>query len=356
MSHPRKRPLGRPPVRTPAIANSLREHIVSGKWAPGQRVPTRRELCRRLDCSPITMQQAMDILAAEGFVVSRVRNGTVVSDAPPHLADIAVVFSRQHEGNRFFAALAGEAQRPRDDALRTRCWDEIDEHIDNLDRQALADDVEHQRLAGIFFASNPFFLEGSPILLRPGMPRVAIMGRPATPPHWPAMGCVTLAPRFADRAIEHLCARGCRRIAVIETPRGTGRERWEAALARHGRQLEPWAYQTPSRDQPEAARWLTRLLFRDGQSAPPDGLVIGEDNLVEAVTGGLADSATAAEPELPVVAHCNYPLLPTASHPVTWLGFDARRVFAAGIDLLQEIAAGTPPRTITVDVSFEHEV
>ena len=86
---------GRPAVLGPAVADRLREAIVTGRWLPGTRLPTRRELGATFDCSTITLQMAMDMLASERFIRSDGRHGTFVAERPPHLTDIAVVFPRR---------------------------------------------------------------------------------------------------------------------------------------------------------------------------------------------------------------------------------------------------------------------
>src|SRR5438094_332640 len=72
----------------------LRRRIVTGHFPPGRQLPTRRQLLKELQVSPVTLQRALDRLAQEGFVYSKGRGGTYVIDNPPHLSRIAFVFSQ----------------------------------------------------------------------------------------------------------------------------------------------------------------------------------------------------------------------------------------------------------------------
>ena len=82
----------------------IRAAIVAGRLRPGERLPSSRELARRLAVSRTTVGVAYDRLLAEGFVCGRIGAGTFVSAAPhPRLED-----------------------RPRDSPLRPRpVWDRL---------------------------------------------------------------------------------------------------------------------------------------------------------------------------------------------------------------------------------------
>jgi GntR family transcriptional regulator len=56
----------------------LREEI--GQLAPGDRLATEAELCRRFDVSRITVRQALDSLVGDGLLVRTAGRGTFVAD------------------------------------------------------------------------------------------------------------------------------------------------------------------------------------------------------------------------------------------------------------------------------------
>nr|MBC7244031.1 GntR family transcriptional regulator [Chloroflexota bacterium] len=56
--------------------------IVSGDLHPYQKLPSERELCRRLGISRMTVRQAIGNLVKEGLVYTRVGKGVFVADPP----------------------------------------------------------------------------------------------------------------------------------------------------------------------------------------------------------------------------------------------------------------------------------
>jgi DNA-binding transcriptional MocR family regulator len=61
-----------------AIAAAIARRITSGELAPGERLPTVRELAAALGVSPATVSHAWQALAGAGLIVSRGRSGSFV--------------------------------------------------------------------------------------------------------------------------------------------------------------------------------------------------------------------------------------------------------------------------------------
>ncbi len=61
------------------IAQALRERIRSGELAPGARLTNQRALAREFGVTVMTLRQALDVLAREGFVACRHGLGTFVA-------------------------------------------------------------------------------------------------------------------------------------------------------------------------------------------------------------------------------------------------------------------------------------
>lgn len=71
--------------RTPVgIAAALGRLITSGRLAPGERLPTVRQLAGELGVSPATISHAWQALSSAGLIVSRGRSGSFVRDQAPH--------------------------------------------------------------------------------------------------------------------------------------------------------------------------------------------------------------------------------------------------------------------------------
>lgn len=62
------------------LAGILREHIVSGKYHSGDRLPTEEALSKDYDVSRITIRQALGDLEKEGFIKREAGRGTFVAD------------------------------------------------------------------------------------------------------------------------------------------------------------------------------------------------------------------------------------------------------------------------------------
>lgn len=63
------------------VASGLREAVRSGRLAPGDRLPSSRDLATDLGVSRGVVVEAYEQLVAEGFLVSRVGSGTRVAPA-----------------------------------------------------------------------------------------------------------------------------------------------------------------------------------------------------------------------------------------------------------------------------------
>lgn len=63
------------------ISNELAQRIATGRYAPGQRLPSEAQLCAELDVSRPTLRDAMSRLAAIGLIHRHQGRGTYVAEA-----------------------------------------------------------------------------------------------------------------------------------------------------------------------------------------------------------------------------------------------------------------------------------
>lgn len=347
---------GRPAVLGPAVADRLRESFVSGQWAPGTRLPTRRDLGTEFDCSTITLQMAMDTLAAEGFIRSDGRHGTFVHDQPPHLTDIAVVFPPAPvETNHFWVALDNTIRNAAFPGFKLKCWYGVDEHVDNAAHAALCERVEQGSLAGVLFVTSPFYFLNSPLLLRrPGIPRVAFASNWRHPEA--SVSAIEFKhASFAERAVARLAQNKCRRLAIITYP-DDPYETWLEICERHGVELRPYWYQGVSQSSPGTGRNLARLLFREGQKDRPDAVIVADDNLLEPIALGLVDAGIRVPQEVRVLAHCNFPWPTRSAVPVMRLGWDTRGILDLALNVLNRTRGKPKTTKSSVDAVFEDEI
>jgi GntR family transcriptional regulator / MocR family aminotransferase len=71
---------GDPDTRVARIYRALREAVLDGRLAAGDRVPATRDLAHQLEVARGTVTAAYDRLTAEGFLESRPGSGTYVAD------------------------------------------------------------------------------------------------------------------------------------------------------------------------------------------------------------------------------------------------------------------------------------
>lgn len=74
------------------VAGRVEARIHAGEWAPGDRLPPERELCRDLDVSRATLRQALAELEQRGLISRHQGRGTFVA-RPRVQADLAGFFS-----------------------------------------------------------------------------------------------------------------------------------------------------------------------------------------------------------------------------------------------------------------------
>jgi DNA-binding LacI/PurR family transcriptional regulator len=342
------------------VVRHLRSLIISGKLAPGSRLPTFVELKRRFDAETQTISDAIRVLAEDGFIETRSGRGTFVVPHPPHLSQFAFAYPFNPDvlPSQFYRAIHDEAERWQNPERRVLSfydvgarWEEGSDY-DRLLRMA-----QSHRLAGLVFAASPFALHfaKSPLVGIPGLPRVSIeAGRNLD--GYPAIYPDTEA--FLPKAFEHLASRGCKRVAVVQLL-GTGGlgpmlARVVALAGQYGLRVEPEWVQAASAIAGVWLGQLGRLLLRGKPGERPDGLVITDDNLVPELTAGLAECGVA---DLAVVAHTNFPYPTPSALPVTRLGYDVAKLVMTCMERIDQQRRGeTPPARTLVPALWEGEV
>lgn len=64
------------------VYSALRADLEGGRWGPGERMPTERELSEAFGCSLITVRRALDELVRERRIVRQRGRGTFASSTP----------------------------------------------------------------------------------------------------------------------------------------------------------------------------------------------------------------------------------------------------------------------------------
>jgi len=339
----------------------LRRRIVTGQFAPGKQLPTRRQLLKELQVSPVTLQRALDRLAQEGFVYSKGRGGTYVIENPPHLTRIAFIFSQVpsndiSQWSVFNRLLSVEAPGLADRRNRKiSLYYGIDGHADNEDYQALVRDVQNRRLSGLLFGNSPWLLRGTPLLEEAKIPRVAITGKlnvhptvESVAPNWDS---------FFERALEHFAARGRKRVGMIL--KSNMLEDWGATIERKMAELglttKPYWQQFLG--PPMGVRNCLHLLLNPSQTERPDAVLIADDGWNEHAVAGIVAAGVRIPEEVEVVAHANFPAPATLVLPFRRLGWETQAFLNQGLDLLdQQRETGQVGPGVRLPAIFEDEI
>jgi DNA-binding LacI/PurR family transcriptional regulator len=356
MKNPPKKRRNKPSLKKNAILKLLRTQIASGRYQPGQRIPTRDDLEIEYSAGRVTIQRVMDDLMKEGFVESRGRAGTVVVDRPPHLAHYGLVFPFRPthvSWTQFFTTLVHQARQVESlgEERFPIYYEEATLKPSKDGFHQLRSDSESHRLAGLIFAASPHDLRGLGFIEKPPLPCVMI-GTPDRHLHIPTIQFD--GESFTRMALDHLLSQSRRKIALI----GAGHPRdqyagFKQALADRSMWTRDYWLQTGPIGHPAVTKGIAHLLFHANQHERPDGLIIGDDNLVPSMILGLLDVGIRVPEDLSVVAHCNFPWPTPSLLPVKHLGYDSRQLLQLlmeSIDL--QIQGGTPPPVTMLPAVF----
>ncbi|HEY3322148.1 MAG TPA: GntR family transcriptional regulator [Planctomycetota bacterium] len=347
-------------VKCEDLSTLLRNQIAAGKFGPGKRMPTRREMCDRYRASLVTVQRALEALESEGFVYADGRNGTFVSALPPHLCQYAIIFqyfpSQEDRWVRYWTALSNEAARlQKNSSRRFILFHGLDKGAQSEEYPRLEAAVRRHSLAGLIFPTSAYRLAGTPVLDLPNLPRVAVHDRKEF-----GIPVVTLdGQALVRRALDHFAAKGRRRVAAIMAPGHAPQlvNFFQQEAARRGMIHKPYWMQSVAQYAAEWARNTVHLLLQGNPNERPNALLIADDNLVEYATAGIVAAGLRAPDDVEVVGHCNFPWPTPSVLPIRRLGYDVRELLALCLDALDKQRAGARvPDSIPVLPRFEDEL
>ena len=337
-----------------AIRNHLQEQIVQGEYSPGERMPNRNILEKQFGVSSVTVQGAMDGLIRDGFVRATPGQGTFVSSYPPHLCQYGLLFEMSNPRtcpippSQMFQRVCGMAdqmQQERED-VRFHIYTGLGAHKKEEDYHRLVDDIQHRRLAGLFFMFlDPQLFVGTPVIDEPGIARVAYWQQQETP------GVSNIQENLfamVDRGLDYLVSRGRRRIGYFM---GTGDyeafgKYAEETTTKRGLICKPYWMQNPPLNLEMGSRCV-RLLMSGPPEDRPDGLICTSQNLTDSLTAGLFAANIRVPEDVDIVTNC---LLPTVNEPLIpmqRLGFDIRDYLETFLRLAAGQGQGEfPPMTL----------
>lgn len=208
---------------------ALRHQIESGRWKPGDRLPSEAELVRTFDASRITVGRAVRDLQSSGLVQRRAGSGTYVMVAKPGTNGLSFGLLIPDLGDTeiFEPMCQGMMSSPlaREHAL---VWGSVDGSGKSKDDRAwgLCRQYIDRRVSGVFFAPVELTADKDGVnrrilrALEEARIPVVLLDRPAFP--YPERGqhdLVGIDNRNAGFVItDHLLRLGCQRVAFVAVP------------------------------------------------------------------------------------------------------------------------------------------
>src|ERR1700684_4534142 len=216
------------PVQLPKyqqIVEAVKNEVLSGRYQPGQKLPSEAALVKRFGASRITVGRALRELRQAGLIQSRAGSGSFVGPAAsgdegllfglliPNLGDTEIFgplcqgMSQAPQARRNALLWGNIAPEPETKEEQTweLCQQYISKKVDGvffapLERTAANDQTNHRVIAGLERANIPVVLLDRCILPYPKRSRHDLVG---------------IDHRRAGYMItEHLLQLGCRRIAL----------------------------------------------------------------------------------------------------------------------------------------------
>ena len=355
----------RSPKQT-AIVDALRKRILSGRLRPGRRLPTLTDIEAEFGTSNLTVQRAIARLRDTGYIVTRGRAGTFVSDSPPHLCHFGIVFPESPSSNgqwsQFYVAVKHEATRAAAElssgsmsntTVSFFCSDRQE------DRRKLLSLAQTEQFAGLIFPGSVTHLNGTAITAQEGLPRVLI--------NWdaePIPGFVAVRLDYEalfDKALRYFAERGRRKVAMMAASfhcadPGRLAEVFPEYVRKHGLTTRSYWMQGVDIGCPTWARASAELLAHCAPADRPDALLIVDDNLVQPATEGLRAAGVRAPQDMDIVGHATFPHTTPSALPIRRIGFAVPEMLRTSVDIIQRLRRGEEIKPQTVKALFDDEL
>jgi len=333
MADPLELTFDRPKVVYRQITEQIRELIVSGKLAPGTKLPSSADLAERWDTHAATIHAALTPLVKEGLLTRQPKIGTFVSKRRTRLSDVGIYYDSNiwlNQANAFKRAVHVELARlldeervnvkvwfdPRTERQRTKAWPELERAVERRAVQAvIATDVPAEAVE---------WLQGLKVLT-------------AFFTYAPVQNRVGLDfNQFAEESVALLKKQGCRSAGVISIlepgqPTGTADsaaasrdfyEHFTDVCAAQGIEVRSEWIRTAhgfvrDESQEEFGYKEFKQLWR--QTKRPEGLVVFPDTSVPGVVMSVLEQRVNVPEELKLVAHKHAEINFLCPLPITFL-------------------------------------
>jgi DNA-binding FadR family transcriptional regulator len=167
------------------IARRILQDIQAGLLAPGQKLPSERELARQMEVGRSSVREAIGVLQVDGIVETRHGSGSfVAADVTARLSDRSSSVLSAHDASPFALLQAREAFEPavarmaadraRSDAFAERLLDEMEQLSDpaSPDQRAIWSDADRM------FHRQIGVMTGNPVVIAMCDQLASIMDQP----------------------------------------------------------------------------------------------------------------------------------------------------------------------------------
>ncbi len=324
------------------VMQDIKNQIISGQLSPGSPLPSWDEIGASFGVSRITVQRAMSELRTGGFIASRRRSGSFVSERPPNLFRIALIFGSAHE-NIFRRTVTQQFQEMQE---RTEYHVEVYRGVENGPEspahRRLTASIRNGELAAMVLCLPSSTLERLPELAEAPLPKIHITDTPN-----PRVDTICFnKTHWISEAIDALKQEGRKTIAVMGTQ--SLLEQYAGVMTQAGLEIKPYLKVPVDVENPQGGQPLAELLMRLPRKLKPDGLIVAHDALAEHVQTGLIAAGTRVPQDLVVVAQCDWPRLVPSTLPIRWLGFDIAEVVELAMSRLVHNDQTLNKRTVSV--------
>lgn len=301
------------------VCDELRQDILSGRLAPGSRLPTVIELARHFGVSTHSVGNGLDRLEVDGLIVKRQGRGIHVAERPATLpiaiySELDVLHPRTSYYYRQLPRQLGAFLEQR--GFPTAFYmgrTQPGEHADGPTCPRFTRDVETGQLSGAVFTA---------------------VGNTDRWHHWarrfplPAVGTGAVYesqinyPAMVEAGVAELARQGCRRPAMLAWAVSRLDEVFQATLEKYGMEWHPDRVRSDLHPQLSGAGWEEFRELWLARCGHPDGLLICDDVLFDEVRISILELGIAVPEQLKVVTYAHRGAEVCYPFPVTLLEMD----------------------------------
>lgn len=211
------------------IFEKLQDDIASGRYKPGQRLPSEAELVRRYGASRMTVFRAMHELQSQGIVTRRVGSGTFVAQRATSGSHVFGLLIPELGQTEIFEVICKGMMEAPQATHHSLLWGHARAASENEKEQVAEQLCRHyisQKVSGVFFAPVEFspsrYQANHRILTALERARIPIVLLDRCLEPYPRRSNYDLVGidnrRTAYLATEHLIKAGAKRIAFFARP------------------------------------------------------------------------------------------------------------------------------------------